>query len=45
VIDTPAALRAASADLRAADVVGLDVGTALDFNTLCLVQIAERQRT
>jgi ATP-dependent Lhr-like helicase len=44
-IDTPAALRAASADLRAADVVGLDVETALDFGTLCLVQIATRART
>ena len=44
-IDTPAALRAASAELRAADVVGLDVETALDFGTLCLVQIATRART
>ena len=44
-IDTPAALRAASAALQAADVVGLDVETALDFGTLCLVQIATRART
>ena len=44
-IDTPAALRAASAELRAADVVGLDVETALDFGTLCLVQIATPART
>ncbi len=44
-IDTPAALRAASTELRAEDVVGLDVETALDFGTLCLVQIATRART
>jgi ATP-dependent Lhr-like helicase len=44
-IDTPAALRAASDELRTADVVGLDVETALDFGTLCLVQIATRSRT
>jgi ATP-dependent helicase Lhr and Lhr-like helicase len=44
-VDTPAALRAASEDLRAADVVGLDVETALDFGTLCLLQIATRNRT
>jgi len=44
-IDTPAALRAVSEELRAADIVGLDVETALDFGTLCLLQIATRQRT
>lgn len=44
-IDTPAALRAVSEELRAADVVGLDVETALDFGTLCLLQIATRERT
>src|SRR5262249_39700380 len=44
-IDTPAALRAVSGELRAADVVGLDVETALDFGTLCLLQIATRNRT
>ncbi|MSP17151.1 MAG: DEAD/DEAH box helicase [Myxococcales bacterium] len=44
-VDTPAALRAASADLQAADVVGLDVETTLDFRTLCLVQLATRTRT
>jgi ATP-dependent Lhr-like helicase len=44
-VDTPAALRAVSQELRAADVVGLDVETALDFGTLCLVQIATHQRT
>ncbi|WP_437915110.1 DEAD/DEAH box helicase [Sorangium sp. So ce302] len=44
-VDTPAALRAVSQDLRAADIVGLDVETALDFSTLCLVQIATRNRT
>lgn len=44
-VDTPAALRAVSEELRAADVVGLDVETALDFDTLCLLQIATRKRT
>ena len=44
-VDTPAALRAVSEELRAADVVGLDVETALDFGTLCLLQIATRERT
>ncbi len=44
-VDTPAALRAVSEELGAADVVGLDVETALDFGTLCLVQIATRTRT
>lgn len=44
-VDTPAALRAVRKELRAADVVGLDVETALDFGTLCLVQIATRTRT
>lgn len=44
-VDTPAALRAVSEELLAADVVGLDVETALDFRTLCLLQIATRKRT
>jgi ATP-dependent Lhr-like helicase len=44
-IDTPAALRALSHTLMAADVIGLDVETALDFKTLCLMQIATRERT
>lgn len=44
-VDTPVALRAVSDELRAADVVGLDVETALDFGTLCLVQIATRTKT
>jgi ATP-dependent Lhr-like helicase len=44
-VDTPAALRAVSEELRVADVVGLDVETALDFGTLCLLQIATRTRT
>jgi ATP-dependent Lhr-like helicase len=44
-IDTAEALRAASEELRAADVVGLDVETTLDFGTLCLVQIATRSQT
>ncbi len=44
-IDTPAALRSVLAELVAEEVVGLDVETALDFGTLCLVQIATRTRT
>ncbi len=44
-VDTPAALRAVSEELRSADVIGLDVETALDFGTLCLLQIATRTRT
>jgi ATP-dependent Lhr-like helicase len=44
-VDTLAALRAVSEELRTADVVGLDVETALDFGTLCLLQIATRERT
>ncbi|RKH71355.1 DEAD/DEAH box helicase [Corallococcus interemptor] len=44
-VDTLAALRAVSEELRAAEVVGLDVETALDFGTLYLLQIATRTRT
>lgn len=44
-VDTPAALSAVSAELRAADVVGVDVETSLDFGTLCLLKIATRERT
>jgi ATP-dependent Lhr-like helicase len=44
-VDTPAALRAVSEELGREDVLGLDVETALDFGTLCLLQIATRQRT
>jgi hypothetical protein len=44
-VDTPAGLRAVSDELRVADVVGLDVETALDCGTLCLMQIATRNRT
>jgi len=44
-IDTPAALRAVTDELAAAEVIGLDVETTLDFGTLCLVQIATRGRT
>jgi ATP-dependent Lhr-like helicase len=44
-VDTPGALRAISDELRSAEVVGLDVETALDFGTLCLLQIATRKRT
>ena len=44
-VDTPAGLRTVSAELQAAEVVALDVETALDFGTLLLVQIATRHRT
>jgi hypothetical protein len=44
-VDTTAALRAVSEELRSADVLGLDCETTLDFGTLCLVQISTRQRT
>ena len=44
-VDTPAGLRAVSEELTAADLVGLDVETALDFGTLCLIQIATAERT
>jgi len=44
-VDTPSALCTLSDELRTADVLGLDVETALDFGTLCLLQIATRERT
>ena len=44
-VDTPAALRAVCAELLTAEVVALDVETALDFGTLLLVQIGVRDRT
>jgi ATP-dependent Lhr-like helicase len=44
-VDTPAALRAVSEEVRAVDVVGLNVETELDLGTLCLLQIATRQTT
>ena len=44
-VDTPTALRSVLAELVSEEVVGLDVETALDFGTLCLVQIATRTRT
>jgi ATP-dependent Lhr-like helicase len=44
-VDTPAALRAVSEEIRVSDVIGLDVETALDLGTLCLLQIATRKRT
>jgi len=44
-VDTPEALRGALAALLAEPVVGLDVETALDFGTLCLVQVATPTRT
>jgi ATP-dependent Lhr-like helicase len=44
-VDTPAALRAVAEELAREDAVGLDVETALDFGTLCLVQLATNGRT
>ncbi len=44
-VDTSAGLRAVATELRIADVVGLHVEPALDFGTLCLLQIATRDRT
>lgn len=44
-VDTQAGLRAVAGELRNAEVVGLGVETALDFGSLCLVQIAARHRT
>lgn len=44
-VDTPAALREVASELRATSIVGLDVETALDFGTLCLIQIATTART
>ena len=44
-VDTPAALRVVGEQLLGAEVIGLDVETALDFGTLCLIQIATRGRT
>jgi ribonuclease D len=40
-----AALETAVADMMAAPVLGLDVETALDFLTVCLIQIATPTRT
>lgn len=44
-VDTPAGLRAVTEVLAREEVVGLDVETALDFGTLCLIQIAVATRT
>lgn len=44
-VDTPAANRMVSKELRASDEAGLDVETALAFGTLCLLQIARRKHT
>ncbi|MDC0721691.1 DEAD/DEAH box helicase [Nannocystis bainbridge] len=44
-VDTPAALRTVCDVLRTEEVLGLDVETALDFGTLCLIQVATRTRT
>ena len=44
-VDSPAALRALAGVLETQDVVALDVETALDFGTLCLVQVATKTTT
>ncbi len=44
-VATPAALRAVCEKLATASVLGLDVETARDFGTLCLVQVATPERT
>ncbi len=44
-VDTSVVLEAVVQELRRADVLGLDVETTLDFDTLCLMQIATRERT
>ena len=44
-VAAPAALRAMVEEVQKERVIGLDVETALDFGTLCLVQIATAQRT
>jgi ribonuclease D len=44
-VDTKEALRAAKDELKASEIVGLDVETSLDFGTLCLLQIATKSKT
>ncbi len=44
-VDTPRTLHAVSEELRAADIIGLDVEAALAIGTLCLLQAATRIRT
>lgn len=44
-VATPAALRVVCEKLAEAQVLGLDVETARDFGTLCLVQVATPERT
>ena len=44
-VDTPAALRTVSTDLRGCKILAFDVETALDFAGLCLLQVATRERT
>jgi ATP-dependent Lhr-like helicase len=44
-IDTPATLRSLCEELQRCTVLGLDVETALDFGTVCLIQIASDQAT
>jgi ATP-dependent Lhr-like helicase len=44
-VDTADSLRDLTERLLECDVIGLDVETAMDLGTLCLVQIATRQRT
>lgn len=44
-VDEPAALAAACAEMATQSVLGLDVETALDFSTCCLIQVAAPDRT
>jgi ATP-dependent helicase Lhr and Lhr-like helicase len=44
-IDTSEALRRLCGELQGSEVLGLGVATALDFGTLCLLQIATREHT
>lgn len=44
-IDSPAALARLCADLATAEIVALDVETALDLSTLCLLQLGTGDRT
>jgi len=44
-VDTPAALRMVAEELLGESALGLDVETALDFGTLCLIQLATERQT
>jgi ATP-dependent Lhr-like helicase len=44
-VDSPAGLRSVVEELSREDLIGLDVETAPDFGSLCLIQLACRHRT